>query len=71
MSSPVTVQLQRMSTMQPWGFRLQGGQDFRQELSIKKVDFKSKLHFCKLQSLLHGNTKGSCQKNIQSAEKMG
>ena len=41
MSSPVTVQLQRMSTMQPWGFRLQGGQDFRQELSIKKVDFKS------------------------------
>ena len=41
MSAPVTIQLQRMSTMQPWGFRLQGGQDFRQELSIKKVEIPS------------------------------
>ncbi len=40
MSGAVTVQIQRSSTMQPWGFRLQGGQDFRQELSIKKVNFR-------------------------------
>ncbi len=33
----VTIQLQRMHPSQPWGFRLQGGQDFREELSVKKV----------------------------------
>ncbi|ELU01475.1 hypothetical protein CAPTEDRAFT_222852 [Capitella teleta] len=34
----VSVQIQRMDPNQPWGFRLSGGTDFRQELQIKKVD---------------------------------
>ncbi len=33
----VTVQLQKMDPMQSWGFRLAGGRDFRQQLSVKKV----------------------------------
>jgi len=38
MAGPVTtVQLQRPSPQVSWGFRLQGGRDFRQELSVKKV----------------------------------
>ena len=37
MSGPVTVVLQRAHSSQSWGFRLQGGRDFRQELSVKKV----------------------------------
>ncbi|XP_064602470.1 PDZ and LIM domain protein 7-like [Liolophura sinensis] len=37
MASPVVVQIQRSHMMEPWGFRLQGGQDFRMQLSVKKV----------------------------------
>lgn len=37
MGAPITIQIQRMHQDQPWGFRLQGGRDFRQELSVKKV----------------------------------
>eukprot|EP00918_Siedleckia_nematoides_P062437 GHVU01136152.1.p1 GENE.GHVU01136152.1~~GHVU01136152.1.p1 ORF type:complete len:111 (+),score=8.47 GHVU01136152.1:370-702(+) len=33
----VQIQIQRQGPMQPWGFRLQGGRDFRMELSVKKV----------------------------------
>ena len=32
------VLLERSSLNQSWGFRLQGGADFRLPLSIKKVD---------------------------------
>ncbi|KAI0211573.1 hypothetical protein LSAT2_003615 [Lamellibrachia satsuma] len=37
MAAPVTVQLSRQTPLQPWGFRLQGGRDFRVPLSVKKV----------------------------------
>lgn len=30
--------IQRHNEQQPWGFRLQGGKDFRMQLSIKKVE---------------------------------
>ena len=40
-----TVLLQRLNKMQPWGFRLQGGCDFRIQLSVKKVNFKSQYKF--------------------------
>jgi hypothetical protein len=33
----IPVQLERSSLDQSWGFRLQGGADFRMPLSIKKV----------------------------------
>ncbi len=45
--STVTIQLQRMHPNQPWGFRLQGGQDFREELSVKKVTTIVPLHWRK------------------------
>ena len=31
------VQLSRQSAGEPWGFRLQGGRDYRQQLCVKKV----------------------------------
>jgi len=37
MAAPLTVQLRRNDAMTSWGFRLQGGTDFRAELSVKKV----------------------------------
>jgi len=37
MAAPMTVQLHRGDSMTSWGFRLQGGTDFRAELSVKKV----------------------------------
>ncbi|XP_048730492.1 PDZ and LIM domain protein 1-like [Ostrea edulis] len=33
----MNIQLSKQSVGDPWGFRLQGGQDFRQQLMIKKV----------------------------------
>ncbi|XP_067655944.1 PDZ and LIM domain protein 4-like isoform X1 [Haliotis asinina] len=33
-----TVQIQRRSVQEPWGFRLQGGSDYRMALCIKKVE---------------------------------
>ncbi|XP_041366374.1 PDZ and LIM domain protein 4-like [Gigantopelta aegis] len=36
MAAPHTVMLQRRGH-EPWGFRLQGGRDFRMELSVKKI----------------------------------
>ena len=37
MGTMANINLQRNDTNQPWGFRLQGGKDFRMELSVKKV----------------------------------
>ena len=37
----IPVQLERSSLDQNWGFRLQGGADFRLPLSIKKVRMTS------------------------------
>ncbi|CAD5120925.1 DgyrCDS9480 [Dimorphilus gyrociliatus] len=37
----MTVQLNRMDRVSPWGFRLQGGRDFRMALSVKKVEPRS------------------------------
>jgi predicted metalloprotease with PDZ domain len=37
MSLPVTIQIGRNHSGESWGFRLQGGSDFREELSVKKV----------------------------------
>merc|ERR1740128_711880 len=34
---PSVVTLQRANLTEPWGFRLQGGQDFRTPLNIKKI----------------------------------
>ncbi|XP_022322231.1 PDZ and LIM domain protein 1-like [Crassostrea virginica] len=33
----MNIQLSKQNVGEPWGFRLQGGQDFRQQLQIKKV----------------------------------
>lgn len=33
----MNIQLNKQNVGEPWGFRLQGGQDFRQQLMIKKV----------------------------------
>lgn len=44
MAAPVTIQLQRTDSRQPWGFRLQGGRDFREPLSVKKVDPNTPAH---------------------------
>ncbi|XP_061178063.1 PDZ and LIM domain protein 1-like [Saccostrea echinata] len=33
----MNIQMSKQNVMEPWGFRLQGGQDFRQQLTIKKV----------------------------------
>lgn len=45
MAGPVTtVNLNRPSPHMSWGFRLQGGTDFRQELSVKKVEPNSPAH---------------------------
>ncbi|XP_074660162.1 PDZ and LIM domain protein 1-like [Tubulanus polymorphus] len=40
----MAVTLQRHDKLQPWGFRLQGGRDFRMALSIKKVELNSPAH---------------------------
>ncbi|KAL5007018.1 hypothetical protein ScPMuIL_015824 [Solemya velum] len=34
---PIPIVLQRMDMRQPWGFRIQGGRDFRMQLQVKKV----------------------------------
>ncbi|KAK3101132.1 hypothetical protein FSP39_001197 [Pinctada imbricata] len=38
MAGTGVVQLHRQSSMEPWGFRLQGGRDYRQQLCVKKVN---------------------------------
>jgi hypothetical protein len=41
----IKVTLQRDSLQTPWGFRLQGGADFRTPFSVNKVTNKRKYYF--------------------------
>jgi len=38
----VEVNLQRSNEKEPWGFRIQGGRDYRLQLSVKNVSFSCK-----------------------------
>jgi len=38
----IKVNLQRDSLQTPWGFRLQGGADFRTPFTVNKVRYKKK-----------------------------
>ncbi len=41
----IKVTLQRDSLQTPWGFRLQGGADFRTPFSVNRVQMKKKKKF--------------------------
>jgi hypothetical protein len=43
----INVTLQRDSLQTPWGFRLQGGADFRTPFTVNKVS-KDRLYFCNI-----------------------
>ncbi|KAK6192668.1 hypothetical protein SNE40_004102 [Patella caerulea] len=46
MSMPVVVSLHRNNIQESWGFRLSGGRDYRQVLSVKKVQPQSPASHC-------------------------
>lgn len=48
MAAPTTLNIMRDSLNVPWGIRIGGGLDFRQQLQIKKVDPNSPAAHCGL-----------------------
>ena len=52
-----TIWLQRPSEEVPWGFRLQGGRDFKQSLTVQKVSFQEEW----LNSILSNRDSRGCE----------
>ncbi len=48
-TQPIKVNLQRDSLQTPWGFRLQGGADFRTPFTVNKVRRKKNKFDIKMQ----------------------
>ena len=56
----IPVVLQRDDPTQPWGFRIQGGADYRLHLAVKKVIFTNlSIKNCQIFTKFSGNPKYS------------